>query len=115
LRGSDVVCHTGAAEFTVILPETSEQTAQPPVERILGSVERWNKSSTLEYRLQVQIGLSQYTDGSSGEEMMEEVLRRRRINQFMPTAIFTPPEPLQDLSGTEQRVPERSNHVVRSQ
>lgn len=75
-RGSDLICRTAGAEFTVILPDTREPQAQPPVARIMRAIETWNKTSNAGYKLWVNIGVCESARDSDLSKLLEEVRHR---------------------------------------
>ncbi len=90
LRGSDLICRTAGAEFTVILPDTDERLAQPPVARIMGAIDKWNKASNVEYKLWVNIGTCECASDSDRSKLLELVRQRCAASQHAPaTPIFS--------------------------
>ena len=83
-RGSDLICRTAGAEFTVILLDTNEHQAQPPVARIMRAVDNWNKTSDVGYKLWVNIGIYESADDSDPSNLLEEVRQRCSANQYQP-------------------------------
>ena len=42
-RGGDLIFRQGGDEFLVVMPDTSEQQAEPPLQRLLRAVDQWNR------------------------------------------------------------------------
>jgi diguanylate cyclase (GGDEF)-like protein len=83
-RGSDLICRTAGAEFTVILLDTNEHQAQPPVARIMRAVDKWNITSDVGYKLWLNIGICESANDSDPSKLLEEVRHRCLANQYQP-------------------------------
>jgi len=79
LRGSDVICHTGRAEFTIVLPNTNQQNAAIPVNRIRNAIEQWNRAATLEYSLKTNIGVCEHPQGAGVEDILTLLRERMQL------------------------------------
>ena len=62
VREEDIVARIGGDEFSVILPETDENTAAEICERILNEFSRYNKENELPKKLQTSIGFATKTN-----------------------------------------------------
>lgn len=75
-RGGDVVFRQGGDEFVVVMPDTSEEQAEFPVQRLLQMVEQWNLNSQKSYELSIRWGVAPYATGSDIAEVMRAVDRK---------------------------------------
>jgi diguanylate cyclase (GGDEF)-like protein len=92
-RGSDLICRTAGAEFTVILPNTNEYQSQPAIVRIMPAVDKWNKTSDVGYILRVNIGICEPGNGSDPSKLLEEVCHRCSVNPSQPASPFSAAQP----------------------
>jgi len=94
-RGSDLICRTAGAEFTVILLDTNEHQAQPPIARIMQAVHKWNKTSDVGYKLWVNMGIYESANDSDPSNLLEEVRHRCSANQYQPACqLSAAPSPI---------------------
>lgn len=75
-RGGDIVFRQGGDEFLVVMPETSEQQADFPVERLLRGVEQWNLMQKKSYEMAFTYGLSAYVTGADYADALRVVDRK---------------------------------------
>jgi diguanylate cyclase (GGDEF)-like protein len=75
-RGGDLVFRQGGDEFLVLMPDTSEEQAGYPVERLLQLVENWNLTSKKSYELSFSWGVAAYVTGTDYSEVLREVDRK---------------------------------------
>jgi diguanylate cyclase (GGDEF)-like protein len=75
-RGGDVAFRHGGDEFMVLLPDTNEQQASFPVERLLREIEQWNLNSKKDYELSVSWALSSYVTGADFEDVLRNLDRK---------------------------------------
>ncbi len=90
LRGSDIICRSGEPDFTVIMPETNEATAQFPISRMLRAIDKWNETTKLEYKLKVRLGLSTLKDGYDNDLVLERARKRMAENIYAPSRSGVP-------------------------
>jgi diguanylate cyclase (GGDEF)-like protein len=75
-RGGDVIFRQGGDEFLVIMPDTAEEEAQPPLRRLLRAVEHWNASSGKQYELSFAWAVAPYVTGSDVADVLRNVDRK---------------------------------------
>src|SRR5712692_7533029 len=75
-RGGDLIFRQGGDEFLVMMPDTTEQQAEPPLQRLLRAVEQWNVENGKAHQLSFTWGLAGYVTGTSLEEILRTVDRK---------------------------------------
>jgi diguanylate cyclase (GGDEF)-like protein len=85
-RGGDLVFRQGGDEFLVLMPDTSEDQAGYPIERLLRLVENWNLTSKKSYELSFSWGVASYVTGTDYSEVLREVDRKlfQKKHNLMP-------------------------------
>jgi diguanylate cyclase (GGDEF)-like protein len=75
-RGGDVVFRHGGDEFLILMPDTSSEQADFPMQRLQREVEQWNLNSKKGYEMSFSWGLEPYTTGSDVADVLRAVDRK---------------------------------------
>jgi diguanylate cyclase (GGDEF)-like protein len=85
-RGADLAFRQGGEQFLIMLPDTTEEQADFPVQRILREVDQWNLASKKGYELSFSWALAPYVTGSDAEDVLRTVDRKlySKKNNLVP-------------------------------
>jgi len=75
-RGGDLIFRHGGDEFLVVLADTTEEQAEPPMERLLRALDEWNTTNDRAAQLSFTWGVAGYVTGTSLEEILRTVDRK---------------------------------------
>jgi len=75
-RGGDVVFRQGGDEFLVLMPDTDEERANFPLQRLQQAVEQWNLNSKKGYELSFTWGLAPYVTGGDVADVLRAIDRK---------------------------------------
>src|SRR5258708_897657 len=86
-RGGDLIFRQGGDEFLVVMPDTSEQQAECPLQRLMKSVEQWNTANGKVYQLSFTWGMASYITGTSLEDVLRTVDRKlyQKMHNLAPS------------------------------
>jgi diguanylate cyclase (GGDEF)-like protein len=87
-RGGDIVFRQGGDGFLVLMPDTSEEQADSPVQRLLREMERWNLSNKKRYELSFSWGLALYVTGSDFADVLRAVDRKLHQKKHNLVPVF---------------------------
>jgi diguanylate cyclase (GGDEF)-like protein len=85
-RGGDIIFRQGGDEFLALLPDTNEEQAIYPMQRLAKEVEQWNLNSRKEYELSFASAVAAYITGTDGEELLRTIDRKmyHKKHQLVP-------------------------------
>lgn len=93
-RAADILLRYGEDDFLAILPETDRREAQIAVDRLMGSVEQWNRrNQDFGYKLGLSAGVAQFIPDASTVESLLEAADAEMCNQRMARARSPRPVP----------------------
>ncbi|HEX9272376.1 MAG TPA: GGDEF domain-containing protein [Candidatus Binatia bacterium] len=75
-RGGDMVFRQGGDEFLILMPDTTEDEADNPLQRLLRMVAEWNQNNKKEFELSFSWGVAAYVTGTSVEDVLRAVDRK---------------------------------------
>ena len=87
-RGADLAFRQGGEQFLIMMPDTTEEHADFPVQRILREVDLWNLSSKKGYELSFSWALAPYVTGSDAEDVLRAVDRKMYSKKHKLTPVF---------------------------
>jgi diguanylate cyclase (GGDEF)-like protein len=87
-RGADVAFRQGGDEFLVMMPDTTEEQANAPVQRLLKEVDQWNLASKKDYELSFSWALAPYVAGSDAEDVLRAVDRKMYSKKHNLVPVF---------------------------
>jgi diguanylate cyclase (GGDEF)-like protein len=75
-RGGDLVFRQGGDEFLIAMPDTGEEQAAHPIERLLHLLENWNLSNKKGYEVSFSFGVAAYVTGTDFADTLRAVDRK---------------------------------------
>ena len=87
-RGGDLLFRQGGDEFLAVMPDTSEQQAENPLQRLLQSLEQWNAENGKHYQLSFTWGMAGYITGTSLDDVLRTVDRKLYQKQHNLAPVF---------------------------
>jgi len=85
-RGGDVVFRHGGDEFLVMMPDTTEEQAEKPLQRLQQAVEQWKLSKNRTYEMAFNYGMAPYVTGADYNDILRAADRKmyQMKNNLMP-------------------------------
>ena len=85
-RGGDIVFRQGKERFVVVMPDTSEQQTDFPIERLVRSVEQWNLANNKGYELALTFAVACHVTGADFDDVLRSADRKlyQKKNNLMP-------------------------------
>ena len=103
IRGSDAAVRYGGDEFLIMLSNTNKAGAAHVVDRIETSLNDWNQSSVLDdFTVSVSIGVAQWSDGQTLDEVLDLADRSMYQEKFLPPLSEPGHEPVASTPQTRE-------------
>jgi len=87
-RGGDTVFRLDGHEFLIAMPDTSELQCEPPLQRLLRSVEQWNLNNSKPYELSFRWAFTAYAIGSDFEDTLRTLDRKMFLTKNTVVPVF---------------------------
>ncbi|HXX27257.1 MAG TPA: GGDEF domain-containing protein [Terriglobales bacterium] len=87
-RGCDAILRQGGDEFMVVLPDTSEEDAEAPLDRLGHSVRQWNASHSKGYELSFAWAVAPYVPGGDIADVLRALDRKIYQKQHNLIPVF---------------------------
>lgn len=87
-RGADLSFRQSGDQFLIMMPDTTEEQADHPVQRILREVDQWNLASKKEYELSFSWALAPYVTGSDADDVLRTVDRKMYSKKHNLVPVF---------------------------
>ena len=87
-RGADLAFRQSGDQFLIMMPDTTEEQADFPVQRILREVDQWNLASKKEYEVSFSWALAPYVTGSDAEDVLRTVDRKMYSKKHNLVPVF---------------------------
>lgn len=75
-RGADAIFRRGGDEFLIAMPDTTEEQADFPVQRLMRAVEQWNINSKAQYELSFSLAVAAYVSGGDYADVLRKMDRK---------------------------------------
>jgi len=75
-RGGDVAFRQGGDEFLIMMPDTTVEQADSPVQRLQREVEQWNLDNKKNYELSFRWALAPYVTGADCDDVLRDMDRK---------------------------------------
>ncbi len=87
-RGGDTVFRQDGHEFLVAMPDTSESQCEPPLQRLVRSVEQWNLNNSKPYEMSFRWAFAAYAIGSDFEDTLRTLDRKMFLTKNTLVPVF---------------------------
>jgi diguanylate cyclase (GGDEF)-like protein len=87
-RGGDVAFRQGGDEFLMMMPDTTEEQADFPVQRLLREADQWNLSNKKDYEMSFRWALAPYVTGSDCEDILRTMDRKLYQKKYNLVPVF---------------------------
>jgi diguanylate cyclase (GGDEF)-like protein len=87
-RGGDVVFRNGGDEFLIAMPDTTEEQAEYPVNRLQRMVEDWNANNRKQYKLSFSWGVASYVTGADVADVLRAADRKMYQKKHKLVPVF---------------------------